>query len=390
MIDRFDRVGDIVGRIVGDRIFHPRREALGGLGDLLLHRFRRGQRVRARQLRDAERGHRLAAQSRIDRVILRAELDPRDVAQPRQPPLVVALDHDLAELLGRGQAALRLDPELERRAALVERRRPDRPDRDLRILRADLRDDLVDREVARGGEIGIDPHAHVIVAPTERADPADAGDARDAVDDLRRRIVRDILVRQRSVGRGQRDHQQDVGRILEHRHADLADLVGQPRLGGRDAVLHEHLRLIDIDPLLEGHGDRDLAVAGVRRGHVDHVLDAVDRFLERRGDGLGERLGGRAGIARGDDDGRRRDLGILRDRQRRIGDDPEDHDQHRHDRREDRALDEEMGEFHRGVTSRSRRMRAARCRAASSARCSPRAAASSPAWRRPASPAGDW
>ena len=42
--------------------------------------------------------------------------------------------------------------------------------------------------------------------------------------------------------------------------------------------------------------------------HVQHVLDAVDLLLDRRGDGVGDRLGVGAGVVGGDDDGGRRDL----------------------------------------------------------------------------------
>ena len=52
-------------------------------------------------------------------------------------------------------------------------------------------------------------------------------------------------------------------------------------------------------------------------GHVEHVLDAVDLLLERRRDGFGDRLRVSARIGGAHDDGRRRDLGILRDRQAR-------------------------------------------------------------------------
>ena len=54
--------------------------------------------------------------------------------------------------------------------------------------------------------------------------------------------------------------------------------------------------------------------------HVEHVLDAVDLLLERRDHGRGDDLGAGAGILAGDVDDRRRDLGVLRDRQTRESD----------------------------------------------------------------------
>ncbi len=82
---------------------------------------------------------------------------------------------------------------------------------------------------------------------------------------------------------------------------------------------------------------------------VEHVVDAVDFLLDRRGDGLGHRLGRGAGIAGGDRHGRRDDVGILRDRQRQIGDRADDRDDDRDDRREDRARDEETRERRMGL-----------------------------------------
>ena len=93
------------------------------------------QRVRAGQLEDADADRGVAGEIGVDGVVLRAQLDPRDVAQPGQPSLIVGLENDVAEFLRRRQPALGLDAELERRAAAVERRLADRAGRDLRILR---------------------------------------------------------------------------------------------------------------------------------------------------------------------------------------------------------------------------------------------------------------
>ena len=79
--------------------------------------------------------------------------------------------------------------------------------------------------------------------------------------------------------------------------ADPPDVLGQPRLGDRDAVLHQHLRLVEVGAELERDGERHLPVGRALRRHVEHVLDAVDLLLDRRRDGLGDDLGRRAGIA---------------------------------------------------------------------------------------------
>ena len=64
----------------------------------------------------------------------------------------------------------------------------------------------------------------------------------------------------------------------------------------RDAVLHLHLRDIEIGADVEGHRDGEAPVGGRVRRHVEHVLDAVDLLLDRRDHGGGDDLGVGAGI----------------------------------------------------------------------------------------------
>ena len=82
--------------------------------------------------------------------------------------------------------------------------------------------------------------------------------------------------------------------------------------------------------------------------HVEHVLDAVDFLLERRRDRVADHLGGGAGIAGGDDNRRRRDLGVLRDRQGEIGRRADNDDKDRQNAREDRPVDKEVRHVHCG------------------------------------------
>src|SRR3546814_1470270 len=79
---------------------------------------------------------------------------------------------------------------------------------------------------------------------------------------------------------------------------------------------------------------------------VEHVLYAVDPLLQRRRDGGGHGLGVGAGIAGAHHDAGRRDLGILRHRKLAVGDQADDDQHRREDRRKNRPLDEEMGQAH--------------------------------------------
>ena len=99
--------------------------------------------------------------------------------------------------------------------------------------------------------------------------------------------------------------------------AEALHVLGQARLGDGDAVLHEDLGLVEVGAGLEDDVDRQPPVAGRLRDDVEHVVDAVDLLLDRRGDRVGDHLGRGAGIGRGDVDRGRRDLGIFRDRQTR-------------------------------------------------------------------------
>ena len=142
------------------------------------------------------------------------------------------------------------------------------------------------------------------------------------------------------------DDHHEVGRLLDHLHAERAHLLGQPRRGDGHTVLHQHLRRIEIGAELEGHGQRHGPVARRLGRHVDHVVHAVHLLLDRRGDGVGDDLGGGARILRRDLDRGRRDLGVLRDRQAEIGDATDQRDDDRDDGGEDRPVDEEMRDVH--------------------------------------------
>ena len=121
---------------------------------------------------------------------------------------------------------------------------------------------------------------------------------------------------------------------------------GQARQRLRDAVLHLHLRVVEIGAEREGDGQRHPAVGGRLREHVEHVLDAVDLLLERRGDGLGDDLRIGARIGRAHDHRRRHDLRILADRQLEEREGAGDDDHQRQHGREDRPVDEEAREVH--------------------------------------------
>ena len=78
------------------------------------------------------------------------------------------------------------------------------------------------REVARGRALGIDPHAHRVVARRVGVHVADALRAQQPLAHLQARVVRDVLAVDAAVGREHVHDQQDVRRALAHRDAEIA------------------------------------------------------------------------------------------------------------------------------------------------------------------------
>ena len=219
--------------------------------------------------------------------------------------------------------------------------------RHLDVVAPQGRDDVGDGQVARRGAIGVDPDPHGIVAGGAAVGVADAGDAQDGVADVQADIVGDVLLVERAVGRIGVHGQEDVAGALPDRDAGLDDLRRQQRRRGRHPVFHQHLGGVRVGAERERDGDGHVAVAGRLRGHVDHVLHAVDLLLDRRGDGVGQHLGRGAGIVGRHVHRRRRDVRILRDGQGRKGHRPGQGDQDGDHRREHRPVDEKVRNSHR-------------------------------------------
>ena len=141
------------------------------------------------------------------------------------------------------------------------------------------------------------------------------------------------------------DHH-EVGRGLSDRHAKAPDVLGQTRLGDRDAILDQYLRLIDVHPCLEDDVDRNAPVASRLRDNIEHVVYTVDLLLDGCCNGCGDDFGRGARIRSADVHGRRRDLWIFRDRQGSLRDGAGDCQKDREDGGKDRPVDKEMGKSH--------------------------------------------
>ena len=105
---------------------------------------------------------------------------------------------------------------------------------------------------------------------------------------VEQRVIGDVDLVVGLVGRDEVHDEQQVGRALVDGDAVAAHLLGQPRLGDGDAVLHEHLRLVDVGADVEGDAERHVPVVGRLGVHVDHALDAVHLLLDDGGDRVGD------------------------------------------------------------------------------------------------------
>ena len=348
LVDRLDqlmdRLGDEFGGVVADIVVEPLREARLELRHRVGDMLRGGERVRSGPLRHHHCDGRLAQEEAAGGVGQRTELDAGNVAQPHGTAVGAGLHHDVLELPDIFEAASEDEVRLE--CAIGNRRLRDLSARDLQVLRADRCQHLARCQTDIGDPVGIEPQPHRVVARAEHLDVADAVEPQKLIADLQRRVVGDVELIERVVGRQHEHDHQDVGRVLAGDDAVALHLLGQPRLRDRDAILHQHLGLVEVGAELEGDGDGELAVRGRLAVDIQHVLDAVDLLLDRGGDGVGYGLRRGARILRGDGNGRRHHLRIFRDRQRLVGDraDNQEHDRQHH--RKDGLVDGKPSEIH--------------------------------------------
>ena len=105
-----------------------------------------------------------------------------------------------------------------------------------------------------------------------------------------------------------------------------------------DAVLHVDGSHVRVGALLEIHCNHTRTVVGGLRSHVGHVLHTIDALLKRRNNGVQHRLCIGTSIGGLHRNGRRRNIGVLLDRQRNDSDDTQQHEEDGDHRREHRAL----------------------------------------------------
>ena len=221
-------------------------------------------------------------------------------------------------------------------------RHADLAGRDLLALLAHRFDDVARLE-AQGIELlRVEPDPHCVIAGAEDGDIADAGQARELVDQVDRRVIAHVQAVILPVRRVERHDLQDRGVLFLDRDALGLNGLRQRRQRALNAVLHQHLVGVRIGADIESDRQGIGTVRGAGRLHVKHLVDAIDLGLDRQGDRIDHRLRARPGIAGGDLHGRRHDVRIFGDRQGVEGDPADEHDNDRQHIGEDRMLDEEL------------------------------------------------
>ena len=226
---------------------------------------------------------------------------------------------------------------------LGPRRRVQRTGGDLHVLLADRIDHVAGGERALGQLLRVQPHAHRVLAGTEDLHVADAIEPAQHILHVQARVVRQVQHVVALIGRGQMHDHGQVGRAFLGGHAEPLHFLGQLGQRLRHAILHVDLGGVEIGAERERHGQRQRAVAGGLRRGVQHAFDAVDLFLQRRGNGFGDDLGVGAGIGGAHHHGGRHHFGVFADRQLEHRQRAGDHEQQRQHRGHDRPVDKELG-----------------------------------------------
>ncbi len=203
----------------------------------------------------------------------------------------------------------------------------------------------VERGKAAGGEAGgIKPETHGIFALAEDDGVTDAGNALKRILDVNVDVVGDEGCGQRLVRGDESDGKHKVWVGLGNGDAGVINDCGQTALNRCDAVLHVDRCDIEVVTGIEGDGDGGGAVVRAGGAHVPHAFDAVDGLLEDGGNCGFDVLGVGSDVDAGDNDLRRRKLGIERDGQSGYADGAGEHDEKSTDRGEDRATNKKVYE----------------------------------------------
>ena len=267
------------------------------------------------------------------RIVLGTEFDAGHVFQPQHAAVGQrAYDHVLVVGLLLVTAAV-----FQHILKRIGRFGPQRPRRGLHILLGQHRGDIRGHQSVLRHLRRIEPDAQRIAGAPD-IHLAHARDTRHPRLDVDLHVVGQEVGIVTVVGRIERYGLQRIVLTLAHRHARLRDFGRKQSLRRSHAVLYVDHRHVGVGALPEVDVDGGRTGVGGRRGHIDHVLHAVELLLEGRNDALHHRLGVGSGIGGADAHGGRGDVGKLFDGQTAQADQPDDDDGHGDDARKDRTV----------------------------------------------------
>ncbi len=323
---RLDGTANEDGRVIDDAVVHAFGELFLEFGHLCPHLVGHVDGIGAGALEDRQGYRWLVVEQRTQRVLTGTQFDPGNVLEAGDLTIVCRTNDDIFELFLGYQATLGVHRHLE--AGGVGRRwRAQLAGSDLTVLFANGIDHIGGSEVARRGLVRVQPHTQRVFAHAEQLHVTDTVEPRQFVLDVQGGVVGQVKHVVALIGRGQVHHHGQVGRGLVHGDADAGHFFGQLGLGTGHAVLHLHLGVVQVGAQREGEGQGQLAVGSGLRGHVQHVLDAGDGLLQRRGHGFADHLGVGAGESSAYHHGGRDHFRVFADRQleQRDGTGDQDH-----------------------------------------------------------------
>ena len=225
------------------------------------------------------------------RISLATELNAGDVFQAEHLTVFRRADDNVFKLRRRLEASSVTQGVLERLVLTLA----DRTRRGFDVLFGKGGRDVARHELVLGHDIRFEPDAHGVVT-THHHSVADTRNTLHFWDNVDLGVVLDELFGVLVLFIDEGEHHQHTVLAFVRRHADLGHLGRQQTLCARNAVLHVHRCHVGIDTLFERNGDAGFTGIRGRRGHVVHVLYAVDLLLQGSDHAVQHRLGARTVI----------------------------------------------------------------------------------------------
>ena len=249
-------------------------------------------------------------------------------------------DYNVAEFFRSNQTAFVAHDVLERLVALLA----ERSGSGFEVLRCQCCRYIGWHEAVLSHHIGLEPYTHRVVG-AEAHYVAHAGYTLQLWDYVDLHVVVEEFLAVVAADVREGDTTEHRGLTLLSYHAHLVYFGGEQVGGFGHTVLYVHGGHVGVESLFEIYVDGSRAGIGGGRLHVGHAFGTVNRLFERRNHGVEHSLSVCAVIGGAYRDGRRCDVGVLGDRQRREADDTKQHDEDGYHRRKHRSVNKII-EFH--------------------------------------------